>query len=156
MQERFKGAAIVNWLEKWLIEHPDITRYRISKDTGINERYLKKIIDNDIKLENLKYWQTVAITDFFKKVENESRCEVEIAECEVLKDLSHAMDNIRISMNKLENKIVDYMIIGTSSELVSFSDRMEDLITQYRNIQKEYDSVVSSIKNVYAIEMNKK
>ena len=142
----------MNWLEKLLIEHPDITRYRISKDTGINERYLKKIIDNDIKLENLKYWQAVAITDFFKKIENESRCEVEIAECEVLKDLSHAMNSIKISMNTLENKIIDYMIVGTSSELVSFSDRMEDLIAQYRNIQKEYNSVVSSIKKVYAVK----
>ena len=57
----------MNWLESKLNEY-NITRYRLSKETGISEQYLKKIIDNDISLMNLKYWQALAILDFFDKM----------------------------------------------------------------------------------------
>ena len=57
----------MNWLESKLNEY-NITRYRLSKETGINEQYLKKIIDNDISLMNLKHWQALAILDFFDKM----------------------------------------------------------------------------------------
>ena len=43
----------MNWLESKLNEY-NITRYRLSKETGISEQYLKKIIDNDISLMDLK------------------------------------------------------------------------------------------------------
>ena len=66
----------MNWLESKLNEH-NVTRYRLSKEAGISERYLKKVIDNDIPLMNLKHWQALAIIAFLKKrmcdkVENES------------------------------------------------------------------------------------
>ena len=57
----------MNWLESKLNEY-NITRYRLSKETGISEQYLKKIIDNDISLMNLKHWQALAILDFFDKM----------------------------------------------------------------------------------------
>lgn len=56
----------MNWLEIKLKDH-NVTRYRLSKVTGINERYLGKIIENDIPLDNLKHWQALAILDFFEK-----------------------------------------------------------------------------------------
>ncbi|WP_192919311.1 hypothetical protein, partial [Bacteroides xylanisolvens] len=56
----------MNWLESELNVY-NVTRYRLSKETGVSERYLKKIIDNDIPLENLKYWQALAILEFFEK-----------------------------------------------------------------------------------------
>ena len=56
----------MNWLESKLNEY-NITRYRLSKETGISEQYLKKIIDNDISLMNLKHWQALAILDFLIK-----------------------------------------------------------------------------------------
>lgn len=56
----------MNWLESKLNEY-NVTRYRLSKETGIGEPYLKKIIDNDISLMDLKYWQALAITEFFDK-----------------------------------------------------------------------------------------
>ena len=57
----------MNWLESKLNEY-NITRYRLSKETGISEQYLMKIIDNDISLMNLKHWQALAILDFFDKM----------------------------------------------------------------------------------------
>lgn len=54
----------MNWLESKLNEY-NVTRYRLSKETGIGEPYLKKIIDKDISLMDLKYWQALAITEFF-------------------------------------------------------------------------------------------
>ena len=56
----------MNWLESELNVY-NVTRYRLSKETGVSERYLKKIIDNDIPLENLKYWQALSILEFFEK-----------------------------------------------------------------------------------------
>ena len=57
----------MNWLESKLNEY-NITRYRLSKKTGVSEQYLKKIIDNDISLMDLKHWQALAILDFFDKM----------------------------------------------------------------------------------------
>ena len=57
----------MNWLESKLNEY-NITRYRLSNETGISEQYLKKIIDNDISLMDLKHWQALAILDFFDKM----------------------------------------------------------------------------------------
>ena len=54
----------MNWLESKLNEY-NITRYRLSKETGVSEQYLKKIIDSDISLMDLKHWQALAILDFF-------------------------------------------------------------------------------------------
>jgi len=56
----------MNWLESELNKY-NVTRYRLSKETGVGERYLKKIIDNDIQLMNLKHWQALAILEFFDK-----------------------------------------------------------------------------------------
>ena len=56
----------MNWLESELNKY-NVTRYRLSKETGIGEPYLKKIIDNDIQLMNLKHWQALAILEFFDK-----------------------------------------------------------------------------------------
>ena len=56
----------MNWLESKLNDY-NITRYRLSKETGVSEQYLKKIIDNDIPLMDLKHWQALAILDFFDK-----------------------------------------------------------------------------------------
>ena len=50
----------MNWLESKLNEY-NITRYRLSKETGISEQYLKKIIDNDISLMNLKHWFLIVV-----------------------------------------------------------------------------------------------
>ena len=57
----------MNWLESKLNEY-NTTRYRLSKETGVSEQYLKKIIDNDISLMDLKHWQALAMLDFFDKI----------------------------------------------------------------------------------------
>ena len=56
----------MNWLESNLNKY-SISRYRLSKETGVSEQYLKKIIDNDIAMMELKHWQALAIIEFFKK-----------------------------------------------------------------------------------------
>ncbi len=55
----------MNWLESLLNEH-QVTRYRLSKDTGINERYLGKIIEKDIHIGDIKHWQALAIINYFQ------------------------------------------------------------------------------------------
>ena len=55
----------MNWLESNLNKY-SITRYRLSKETGVSEQYLKKIIEKDIAFMELKHWQAIAISDFFK------------------------------------------------------------------------------------------
>ena len=60
----------MNWLESKLNDY-NITRYRLSKETGVSEQYLKKIVDNDISLMDLKHWQALAILDFFDKMKGE-------------------------------------------------------------------------------------
>ncbi len=57
----------MNWLESKLNDY-NITRYHLSKETGVSEQYLKKIIDSDISLMDLKHWQALAILDFFDKM----------------------------------------------------------------------------------------
>lgn len=66
----------MNWLESKLNDY-NVTRYRLSKETGVSERYLKKIIDNDIPLANLKYWQALAILEFFDKRKDDNNDEIE-------------------------------------------------------------------------------
>lgn len=62
----------MNWLECKLDEY-NVTRYRLSKETGVSEQYLKKIIDNDISLMDLKHWQALAILDFFEDIRGDKQ-----------------------------------------------------------------------------------
>ena len=50
----------MNWLQK-LIDENDMTRYRLSKITGIAESQLASIVNTDIKKEDVKYGHVVAI-----------------------------------------------------------------------------------------------
>lgn len=62
----------MNWLEKICKEY-DISRYRLSKSTGIRESYLSKIVNENITFKNIKVWQYMAIIDFFKEYTSEEQ-----------------------------------------------------------------------------------
>lgn len=59
------------WLSE-LLDKYNVTRYRLSKETGVSEQYLKKIIENDIPLMNLKHWQALSILEFFDKIKKQN------------------------------------------------------------------------------------
>lgn len=54
----------MNWLQK-LLDENDMTRYRLSKITGIAESQLASIVNSDIKKEDVKYGHVVAIEEVF-------------------------------------------------------------------------------------------
>ena len=61
----------MNWLQK-LLDENDMTRYRLSKITGIAESQLASIVNSDIRKENVKYGHVVAIEKaLFKMSERE-------------------------------------------------------------------------------------
>lgn len=55
----------MNWLEELCINH-DVTRYQLSKSTGISQSYLSKIVNEDISFIDIKVGQYISIIDFFK------------------------------------------------------------------------------------------
>lgn len=59
----------MNWLEKQITQR-GITCRHLSKHTGMNERYLEKIIDDDIPLTSLKHWQALTIIEYFEKTKD--------------------------------------------------------------------------------------
>lgn len=55
----------MNWLEELCISY-NVTRYQLSKSTGISQSYLSKIVNEDISFRDIKVSQYLAIIDFFK------------------------------------------------------------------------------------------
>lgn len=54
----------MNWLEELCIDH-NVTRYQLSKATGISQSYLSKIVKEDISFFDIKVSQYLAIVDYF-------------------------------------------------------------------------------------------
>lgn len=59
-----EGGDKVNWLQE-LLEENNMSRYRLSKLTGIFESQLASIVNNDIKKEDVKYGHVIAIEEVF-------------------------------------------------------------------------------------------
>lgn len=54
----------MNWLEELCMDH-NVTRYQLSKATGISQSYLSKIIKEDISFFDIKVSQYLSIVDYF-------------------------------------------------------------------------------------------
>ena len=54
----------MNWLER-LCKERGVTRYQVSKATGISQQYLMKIVKDDIPMDQLKFCYYRAICEFF-------------------------------------------------------------------------------------------
>lgn len=56
----------MNWLEELCQDH-NVTRYQLSKSTGISQSYLSKIIKENISFFDIKVSQYISIIEFFKQ-----------------------------------------------------------------------------------------
>lgn len=59
-----EGGDKVNWLQE-LLEENNMSRYRLSKLTGIAESQLASIVNGNIKKEDVKYGHVIAIEEIF-------------------------------------------------------------------------------------------
>lgn len=122
----------MNWLESKLNDY-NVTRYRLSKETGVSERYLKKIIDNDIPLANLKYWQALAISEFFDKMKDGAI----VNDNMILNDLNQSKNNIKKQLDDLDSLITSAIIVGDTDRLLHLNDELEKILGYYRQVEEE-------------------
>lgn len=54
-------------LIRWLLEDSGISRYRISKDTGVSETTLSRLKSGDIQLDSIRYGFAKALTRYARK-----------------------------------------------------------------------------------------
>jgi len=55
-------------LIKWLLEESEITKYRISKATGIHQTTLTKLENGIALIENLTFKNAAALTEYAEKI----------------------------------------------------------------------------------------
>lgn len=54
----------MNWLEE-LCKERGVSRYQVSKSTGISQQYLRKIVKDDIPMDQLRFCYYKSLCDFF-------------------------------------------------------------------------------------------
>lgn len=57
-------------LIRWLLEDSGISRYRISKDTGVSETTLSRLNSGDIQLDSIRYGFAKALTGYARKTQD--------------------------------------------------------------------------------------
>jgi len=57
----------------WLLEQSNVSRYRISEDTGITEMTLSRLVNGVSKMENITFGTAAKLTEYAEKIQDEIR-----------------------------------------------------------------------------------
>lgn len=117
----------------WLLEESNVSRYRISEDTGIKEMTLSRLANGISKMENITFETAATLTEYAIKLQDERR----------------GLNTLWYNDNGVYHKIFEIVSDRTMSvdQILEFSDKdMDSIARQLGFDSADYENLTTEIK----------